>query len=283
MVIGDELSRVIAVLKNSGNDNPYFEAHLIFRYILKLSATDLVLSHNREISAEDISKIDEYVERRVNHEPLQYILKSQEFMGFEFYVDENVLVPRQDTEILVEHILEHFAGKGINAIDFGTGSGCIAISIAKINEKAFIKAVDISKKALEIAKKNAVSNEVSDRVSFEEADIFTYEPYGKYDLIVSNPPYIKSEDIAELQKDVKGFEPTLALDGGESGLLYYERIVKIAPKLLKKGGMLAFEVGFDQSEDVKKMMERDFSDIKIVKDLCGVQRVVSGLYKGVVC
>ena len=277
MVIGDELSRVIAVLKNSGNDNPYFEAHLIFRNVLKLSPTDLVLSRNREISSGDIAKINEYVNRRVNQEPLQYILKSQEFIGFEFYVDENVLVPRQDTEILVEHILEHFAGKGITAIDFGTGSGCIAISIAKINEKAFVKAVDISKKALEIAKKNALSNEVSDRVSFEEADIFTYEPYGKYDLIVSNPPYIKSKDIAFLQKDVKCFEPTLALDGGESGLLYYERIVKIAPKLLNKGGMLAFEVGFDQAEDVVKLMEKDFSEIKIIKDLCGVERVVSGL------
>ena len=113
MVIGDELTRVIKVLKDSGNDNPYFEAHLIFRHVLKLSPTDLVLSRNHEINSKDISEINEYVRRRVAHEPLQYILKSQEFMGFGFYVDENVLVPRQDTEILVEHILEHFAGKGI--------------------------------------------------------------------------------------------------------------------------------------------------------------------------
>jgi len=283
MVIGDELTRVIKTLKDSGNDNPYFEAHLIFRYVLKMSPTDLVLSRNKQISDEDVLKINGYLKRRLSNEPLQYILNSQEFMGLDFYVDENVLVPRQDTEILVEHILEHFAGKGITAIDFGTGSGCIAVSIAKINQKAFIKAVDISKKALEIAKRNAESNDVLDRVSFQEADIFTFEPYGKYDLIVSNPPYIKSKDIATLQKDVKNFEPTLALDGGETGLLYYERIVKIAPKLLNKDGMLAFEVGFDQAEDVKKLMEKDFCDIKIIKDLCGVERVVSGLYKGAVC
>lgn len=282
MVIGEELSRVIDVLKSGGNENSCFEANLIFRYVLDISPIDLVLSRDKEISVADISKINEFVNRRLNNEPLQYILKSQEFMGFDFYVDENVLVPRQDTEILVEHVLEHFAGKGISAIDFGTGSGCIAISIAKINQKAFVKAVDISKKALEIAKKNAKDNDVFDRVSFEEADIFTYELYGKYDLIVSNPPYIKSKDIIDLQKDVKNFEPTLALDGGETGLLYYERIIKIAPKLLNKDGMIAFEVGFDQADDVKKLMETDFYDIKIIKDLCGVNRVVSGLYKGAV-
>lgn len=280
MVIGEELSRVIDVLKSGGNENSCFEANLIFRYVLDISPIDLVLSKDKEISVADISKINEFVNRRLNNEPLQYILKSQEFMGFDFYVDENVLVPRQDTEILVEHVLEHFAGKGITAIDFGTGSGCIAVSIAKINQKAFIKAVDISKKALEIAKKNAKDNDVLDRVSFEEADIFTYELYGKYDLIVSNPPYIKTKDIIDLQKDVKNFEPTLALDGGETGLLYYERIIKIAPRLLNKDGMVAFEVGFDQADDVKKLMETEFYDIKIIKDLCGVNRVVSGLYKG---
>ena len=277
MVIGDELSRVISVLKDSGNDNPYFEAHLIFRHVLKLSPTDLVLSRNKGISVLDVELIDEYVKRRVNHEPLQYILKSQEFMGLDFYVDENVLIPRQDTEILVEHILEHFKSDAISCIDFGTGSGCIAISIARFNKKAFVKAVDISKKALDVAKKNAQINEVSDRVSFEEADIFEYESYGRYDLIVSNPPYIRKEDILGLQNDVKNFEPALALDGGESGLMYYERIIKIAPKLLKSGGMLAFEIGYDQAEEVKRMMECNFSDIKIIKDLCGNNRVVSGI------
>lgn len=283
MVIGDELSRVIGILKDNGNENPYFEAHLIFRHILKLSPTDLVLSRNKGISEESIEIINGYVKRRINHEPLQYILNSQEFMGIDFYVDENVLVPRQDTETLVEHILEHFKGGAINAMDIGTGSGCIAISIAKINKKAFFNAIDISKKALDVARKNALDNDVSDRVNFVEADIFAYEPYGKYDLIVSNPPYIKSSDIEGLQQDVSSFEPRRALDGGATGLLYYERIVKISPKLLQINGMLAFEVGINQSQDVKKLMEKDFCNIKIIKDLCGVERVVSGIYKGNSC
>ena len=283
MVIGEELSRIIEILKDNGNDNPYFEAHLIFRHILKLSPTDLVLSRNKEISEESIEVINRYVKRRINHEPLQYILNSQEFMGINFYVDENVLIPRQDTETLVEHILEHFKGEAINAIDIGTGSGCIAVSIAKFNKKAFFNAVDISEKALEVAKRNAEDNGVSDRINFVEADIFTYEPYGKYDLIVSNPPYIKSADIEGLQQDVNAFEPHGALDGGDTGLSYYERIVKISPKLLNINGMLAFEVGFDQAEDVKKLMEKDFCDIKIIKDLCKVERVVSGIYKGNSC
>ncbi len=283
MVIGDELSRVIGVLKDNENENPYFEAHLIFRHILKMSPTDLVLSRNKEISEESIEIINSYVERRINHEPLQYILNSQEFMGIDFYVDENVLVPRQDTETLVEHILEHFKGEALNGIDIGTGSGCIAISIAKFNQKSFFNAIDISKKALDVAKKNAVDNGVIDRVNFIESDIFTYNPYGKYDLIVSNPPYIKSADIDGLQRDVNGFEPRGALDGGATGLLFYERIVKISPKLLNTNGMLAFEVGFDQAEDVKRLMEKDFYDIKIINDLCGVGRVVSGLYRGNSC
>ena len=283
MVIGDELSKVIGILKDNGNENPYFEAHLIFRHILKLSPTDLVLSRNKEISEEGIEIINSYVERRINHEPLQYILNSQEFMGIDFYVDENVLVPRQDTETLVEHILEHFKGGAINAIDIGTGSGCIAISIAKFNQNAHINAIDISKKALEVAKRNATDNGVLERINFIEADIFNYEPYGKYDLIVSNPPYIKSADIDGLQRDVNGFEPRGALDGGVTGLLFYERIVKISPKLLNTNGLLAFEVGFDQAEDVKRLMEKDFYDIKIINDLCGVERVVSGLYRGNSC
>ena len=283
MVIGDELSRVIALLKQSGNENPYFEAHLIFRHVLKISPTDLVLSRNKEITKESINIINEYVKRRINKEPLQYILKSQEFMGFDFYVDENVLVPRQDTEVLVEHILEHFAGKGITAVDIGTGSGCIAVSVAKINEKAFVKAIDISEKAIEIARKNAKTNGVLERVSFEVADIFSFEPFGKYDLVVSNPPYIKSDVIKTLQDDVKNFEPALALDGGKTGLSYYERITKITPKLLNKDGMLAFEIGYDQAEDVKKLMENDFYNIKVIKDLSRNDRVVSGLYKGTVC
>ncbi len=280
MVIGEELSNIVKTLKNSGNDNPYFEAHLILRRVLGLSPIDLVLKKNTEIEEEKRLKIEEYTNRRTKKEPLQYILQSQEFLGLDFYVDENVLIPRQDTEVLVEHILEHFGGNGINAIDFGTGSGCIAVSIAKMNKKAFVKAVDISEGALSVAKRNAELNGVSDRISFERADIFSYDTYGKYNLIVSNPPYIRSAEIEGLQEDVKDYEPVGALDGGESGLLYYERIVSFAPKLLCEDAMLAFEVGYDQAEKVKKMLEGNFKDIKIIKDLCGVDRVVSGLYVG---
>lgn len=280
MVIGEELSSIVKTLKDSGNDNPYFEAHLILRRVLGLSPIDLVLKKNTEIEEEKRLKIEEYTNRRTKKEPLQYILQSQEFMGLDFYVDENVLIPRQDTEVLVEHILEHFGGAGINAIDFGTGSGCIAVSIAKMNKKAFVKAVDISEGALSVAKRNADANGVSDRISFERADIFSYDTYGKYNLIVSNPPYIRSADIEGLQADVKDYEPVGALDGGESGLLYYERIVSFAPKLLCEDAMLAFEVGYDQAEEVKKMLEGNFKEIKIIKDLCGVDRVVSGLYVG---
>ena len=278
MVIADELNRVITELKAAKNENPVFEAHLVFRHILKMSAIDLVLNSKKELAESDLSEINTAVKRRINKEPLQYILNSQEFMGLEFYVDENVLVPRADTECLVEHILDFFMNKSFTGLDIGTGSGCIAISLAHYNKNCFMRGMDISKNAIEIAMKNAKDNGVDKKTVFDVGDIFKTELFGKYDLIVSNPPYIKSSDICELMEDVKGYEPHLALDGGKDGRNYYRHIVNIAPSLLIKGGMLAFEVGHDQADDVSNLMkDRGFDKIQIVKDLCGVKRVVSGI------
>lgn len=279
MVIKEKLYEVITTFKTNDIDNAIFEAHLILRHYLKMSPTDFLLKHHLEIDEETLSLVDSAVLRRINNEPLQYILNSQEFMGLEFYVDKDVLIPRQDTEILVEHILNHFKGKPINAMDIGTGSGCIAVSVAHFNKNAYIRALDISSAALEVAKKNSVINNVSDRISFEVADIFEYRPYGLYDLIVSNPPYIETSVIERLDKNVKDFEPVGALDGGLDGLDYYRHIVSVAPTFLKKGGMLAFEIGYTQGKQVSEMMKENFSDIEIIKDLSGNDRVVSGILK----
>ena len=279
MVIKEKLYDVIRILKANNIENAIFEAHLILRHYLKMSPTDLLLKQESHIDNDIVSLIDSAVLRRLKNEPLQYILNSQEFMGLDFYVDKNVLIPRQDTEILVEHILNHFKGKPINAIDIGTGSGCIAVSVAHFNKNAYIRALDISSTALKVAKKNSVINNVSDRISFEVADIFEYRPYGLYDLIVSNPPYIETNQITNLDKNVKDFEPVGALDGGLDGLDYYRHIVSVAPTFLKKGGMLAFEIGYTQGKQVSEMMKENFSDIEIIKDLSGNDRVVSGILK----
>ena len=279
MVIKDELSWIIDELKQCKNENPIFEAHLILRHFLKMSPIDLVLEQDKVIKDTELLKIRDAVNRRCNDEPLQYILNSQEFMGLDFYVDKRVLVPRGDTETLVEHVLEHFKGKPFTALDVCTGSGCIAISLAHFNKGAYVRGLDISKDAIDVAKINAEKNGVFDRVSFLQTDIFTYNCYGKYDLIVSNPPYIETKEIDNLDNNVRLYEPKNALDGGADGLDFYRHITNIAPHLLNKGAMLAYEIGYNQAESVSRLMSENFYDIKIVKDLGGNDRVVSGLLK----
>lgn len=279
MVIRELLNEAIKTLKESENDNPIFEAHLILRTVLKLSALDIVLKAREDVCETDIASVRDILLRRTSGEPLQYILGTQEFMGLNFSVSPSVLIPRADTEILIEHILSHFAGKPFSALDLCTGSGCIAISLAHFNKNAHITGIDISSAATAAAKKNAQDLNVSERVSFETADIFKFDSFGKFDLIVSNPPYIESDVIPTLSKTVYGFEPTLALDGGADGLDFYRQITKLAPKYLHSGGMLAFEIGFNQKNSVADLMKDNFSDITTLKDYSANDRVVSGILK----
>ncbi len=279
MVIKDLLYDIIDTLKKSGNDNPVFEAHLILRTILNLTPMDMVLNSNDEVSPEDIKKIYDIVKRRTDLEPLQYILGTQEFMGLEFLVNPSVLIPRPETEILVEHVLEHFKGKPFTALDLCTGSGCIAISLATFNKNALVKGIDISKSAISTAEKNAEKLDTKTRVSFEVCDVFSLKGFGKYDLIVSNPPYIESAVIPTLSETVKNHEPYSALDGGTDGLDFYRHIIDIAPKFLNRGGMLAFEIGYNQKDAVISLMEKNFYDIKLIKDYSDLDRVVSGILK----
>lgn len=277
MVIRDELSKIISEFKQHGNDNPIFEAHLIMRRYLKMSPMELVLEAKSEIAENVLEEIENAAGRRCMNEPIQYILGSQEFMGIEFAVNESVLIPRQDTETLVETVLKHFTNKGFTGLDIGCGSGCISISLAHYNQKAYMRGIDISEKAVETAQKNAELNKVENRTVFVQADIFNFDAYGKYDLIVSNPPYIKHKDIETLDENVRMYEPHTALDGGEDGLDFYRQIVKISPLLLRKDGFIAFEIGIGQENDVKAILEENgFYDVEIIRDLCGVNRVVTG-------
>lgn len=279
MVIKEIIAETTDVLKRHNNENPVFEAHLIVRTILKLSPIDMLLKKSCEISDDDIDKIQLIVNRRLFGEPLQYILGTQEFMGLEFEVNPSVLIPRQDTEILVEYVLEHFAGKPISVLDLCSGSGCIAISVAHFNKNALVTGLDISSEAVKTAEQNAKALNVSDRVLFKKCDIFAMDFYGKFDLIVSNPPYIESEVIPTLSPTVKNFEPICALDGGADGLDFYNHIVNISPKYLNKGGMLAFEIGYNQKEAVSALMSASFSDITAKKDFGENYRVISGILK----
>jgi len=244
-----------------------------------MSPIDLVLKKGEEVSEKNKSMILSIVNRRMSGEPLQYILGTQEFMGLEFKVTPDVLIPRTDTEVLVEYILSKYPNKGFLALDIGTGSGCIAVSLAHFNHRAYIKAVDISAKAIEIAKFNARKNNVSSRISFINTDIFGFEPKGRFDLIVSNPPYIESSVIPTLDDTVKNYEPKTALDGGTDGLDFYRYIISIAPKILDDFGMLAFEIGYNQAESVSELMKKDFYNIEIEKDYGNNDRVAAGVLK----
>lgn len=279
MVIKELLQNSIAKLRESGNDNPVFEVHALFRHVLSVSATDLVLMHDKKLSKQQEKKLLTYLDRRLSGEPLQYILGTQEFMSLEFKVTPSVLIPRADTETLVEYVIDQKKNDGFSLLDIGTGTGCIPLSIAAFCPKAFVRGIDISKDAKKLAEENCKKLMLNSRASFELCDILNEIPRGKYNIITSNPPYIKTEVIDGLQTEVKDFEPHLALDGGEDGLKFYRRICGIAPTLLTKGGMLIFEIGYDQAKEVSDLMENSFKDVSVIKDLCGNDRVVVGTLK----
>ena len=253
------------------------DGQLLITGALNMSVTDYILKDRNEISNEKAIEIKECAKRILSGEPLQYVVGMTEFMSLKFHVEEGVLIPRPDTETLVEKAIEVIGDKALSVLDIGTGSGCVSISIANYCKNANVYSLDISDKAISIAKDNAIRNNV--KINFIECNILEQVPKGSYDLIVSNPPYIPSEVIEGLDSNVKDYEPRLALDGGYDGLDFYKRITDIAPSILNKEGALVYEVGHDQAQDVKKLMEKDFKNISIIKDLCGINRVVYGIKK----
>lgn len=277
MVIRELLTKTAKAL--NGIDNYMFEAHLIVRTVLGLSPMDLVLSHQKEVEEDKLEVISDYVKRRISGEPLQYILGTQEFMGIEFEVAKEVLIPRADTETLVEAVLTHLAKNGASVLDIGSGSGCVGLSVAYHNKRVLLRGIDVSDYALELSKRNAKRLGLDDRTDFVRADILTDNLAGKYDVIVSNPPYIRTDVIPTLMDEVQFFEPHLALDGGEDGLKFYRVITEKATKLLNEKGLLAFEIGYDQGMAVSAMMSEKFDSVQVIKDLAGNDRVVTGILK----
>ncbi|MBO5228489.1 MAG: peptide chain release factor N(5)-glutamine methyltransferase [Lachnospiraceae bacterium] len=224
-----------------------------------------------KIEEEAVKEYRAMLAKRAEHIPLQHIIGTQEFMGIEFMVNEHVLIPRQDTEILVEEALKRLKPED-TVLDMCTGSGCIIISLAKNMKLSKAVGVDVSKEALEVSKANAVRNEAD--VSFIESNLFENIVKEQYDMIVSNPPYIESEVIEGLMPEVREHEPRLALDGGEDGLIFYRRIIDEAREYLKPGGYLIFEIGYNQREAVCELFgEAGYEDIRAVCDLAGLDRV----------
>lgn len=260
-------------------DNARFEAELMVMSVMEMDRTRLVLNGKLPVMLQHTYRMNKMIERRKKGEPLQYILGETEFMSLDFFVREGVLIPRSDTEILVETVIDKIGDKKTTVADICTGSGCIGISIAHYKKNTDVELFDISDIALETAEKNIKRNNVSDRVKSYKMDILNEYPKKKYDVVVSNPPYIEKAVIETLQTEVKDYEPRIALDGGEDGLVFYRRIAETAHNFLKKGGLLAFEIGYNQGESVRGLMQNDFYDTEVIKDLNDNDRVVIGKLK----
>lgn len=246
------------------------DAWYLLELVTGMSRASYFLEKYNRPSDEEIRKYEELLEKRISHIPLQHITGRQEFMGIDFIVSEDVLCPRQDTETLVESVLEYTSGRKV--LDVCTGSGCIAVALMKIGNAACCDAVDLSEAALDIAKQNAELNDVS--INFIKSDMFE-KIDGKYDIIVSNPPYIRPDVIETLMPEVREHEPLMALDGGSDGLDFYRIIAAQSKEHLEENGILAVEIGYDQWEDVSELFRQNgFRDIVRIKDLSQNDRVV---------
>lgn len=270
------ISELLAYVRRSLDDNAAFEARQIVMRAAGMTEQELIINAKNEADTEAVTSAGQMLARRKNGEPLQYILGTAEFMSLEFEVNAATLIPRADTETLAETVIKEIGDKKATVLDIGTGSGCIGISAAKYTG-AEVTLADVSPQALETAGRNAEKNLVNVRLL--EINILNAVPEGRFDAIVSNPPYIETEVIKTLQREVRDHEPMSALDGGADGLVFYRRITEIAPKLLNPGGFLAFEIGFEQGRAVLELMRKDFDGVRVIKDLCGNDRVVIGYLK----
>lgn len=276
MTIKQAIIKGVTILKLEKISTPKLKARLLLQYVLKKPRQYLIVYDNKKLTEFQEKEYLKYIELLKQGKPIEHITHQKEFMKLNFYVDENVLIPRQDTEVLVEEVIE--IAKKINAkkiLDLCTGSGAIAVSLAKYIENVQLTALDISGKALDIAMSNAKSNHVQDKITFVESNLFENLAQGKYDIIVSNPPYIKRKEIENLDREVRR-EPKIALDGGEDGVDFYKRIIDIGYGYLKYGGYICLEIGYDQKEEVMKIIEdkKQYINTYCKKDLYDNDRVI---------
>ncbi|AGB42351.1 protein-(glutamine-N5) methyltransferase, release factor-specific [Halobacteroides halobius DSM 5150] len=279
LTVKEILDKAVGFFKEHQLTNPRLDAEVLLADILEMQRIKLYVNFNRPLTKEEIDRYRELIVARSQGQPVAYLLGEQEFMSLDFEVNSNVLIPRPETEHLVETILEKIDQNDeekIRVADIGTGSGAIIISLIKLADKKVQGVgIDISNTALELAYKNALHHEVAGKIEFKEGNLV--QPLDEpVDMIVSNPPYIPTNDLEDLQEEVKQ-EPSLALDGGADGLKFYRQIIKQAAKKLTEAGLIAFEVGIKQAEDVADLLKQTgFKEIEIIEDYAEIKRVVLG-------
>ena len=278
------LNQAVEKLRLAGIDRPRTNAELLLGAVLNKSKVDLYLDKDRILTSDEIEKFNQYIDERISNRPVQYIIGTVEFFGLEFKVDQRVLIPRPETETLVEVVIGQLANKeNPRIIDLGTGSGAIAISLAKSLKTPFIYATDVSKDALEVAKENAIINKVEDQIEFLCGDWFAplknKNLEGQIDCVVSNPPYVSKDELKALPREIKDYEPIVALESTEEGVFFHKKIIENSLDFLKKGGLLTLETAFGQAGKVADLIRQsdNYNNIKIIKDLGGIDRVVKAV------
>lgn len=276
MTIEQLLNKGADTLRKAGVSEYRLDAWYLLSYYMNIGKNEYYKNPYALVSDAQVTEYESLISERAKRKPLQYITGEQEFAGLIFNVNENVLIPRQDTEVIVEMVIKHAKSKRV--LDMCTGSGCIAVSVAKYSEALSVTASDVSENAISIAKKNAAINNAD--VEFVVSDLWD-SITGKYDILVSNPPYITSLEMTGLMPEVFDYEPHLALLGGDDGLFFYKKILKDINKKITDGGMVFFEIGCSQADAVAALMkEQKIYDIKVEKDLAGLDRVVWGYVGG---
>jgi len=261
-------------------DSPRLNAELLLAETLKCRRLDLYLSFDKPVNQIEVDRYREFVKRRGNREPLQYIIGDVEFYGLKFTVKPGVLIPRQETEVLIEAVHSHYPKEAeLNILDIGSGSGILAVTLAALFPNSSVNALDKSSDALAIAKENAELHNVAERISFYEVDILKEEFVSKtnFHLVVSNPPYVSQDEFKTLQKEILDYEPDFAVTDFADGLTFYKKIIPLGNKILSPAGNLFFEVGAGQASSVEKIFEGEgFQRIETWSDYAGIKRVVKG-------
>ncbi|MFR1545882.1 MAG: peptide chain release factor N(5)-glutamine methyltransferase [Waltera sp.] len=267
-------------LQAAGIEEAALDARLLLEAVCGTDRNDLLVHGEQPVAPEAEEKYLNWIRQRAEHIPLQQLTGEQGFMGLTFSVNEHVLIPRQDTEILVEEVLKELHD-GMRVLDMCTGSGCILLSLLHYSNDCEGLGVDLSAEALEVAGRNVLkvlTPEKAEHAHFLQSDLFE-KVEGKFEIIVSNPPYIASAEVEKLMPEVRDHEPRMALDGTEDGLYFYRRIIEEAGKHLVSSGMLFFEIGYDQGQAVSELMRTEgYCDVQVVQDYAGLDRVVLGTY-----
>ena len=261
------LNKANKILGSSSSKSPKLDSEILLSEAINKNRQYLILNSNEELIKENIKSFDHLLKRRKKGEPIAYLVNKKEFWKQNFYINKNVLIPRPDTELLVEETLKLFnVNSKLNILDIGTGSGCILLSILKERRNFFGTGIDISKKAINVAHFNAKMHQLSNRVKFYNSDVDKFL-IGKYDLILSNPPYIRQQDLKYLEIDVKNFEPKLALDGGRDGFSEVIKVISKTSMLLKRNGRFILEIGFEQKNRILNILKQNnFFINKVLKD-----------------